>query len=433
MSSSGRGKTPKRDPSPEEGGQSDMTRALEELQADMRRVYSHLQDRDNQINSLQQALNERDTRITHLENLAAATTSTTAPTVLTPPTDVLARTMKAKYSLPPPAKYDGSRGKLKAFLTQLEVYVQFYIDTLPTIQDQIFAAATLMEGDAADWIQTYVQDYMHNPSIDRSEVTNQIFGSKAGFVKAITEVFGDADEERDAARRIHELRQTKSASEYTAKFRHYMSKLSFDDAALCELYYRGLKDDVKDAMVHEERPTKLHELIAMAVRIDNRQWERKQEKHRRDSFIPRKNDKEKPKVKGEPMEIDAALRAERKEKGLCLNCGKPGHFANKCRKRKDKDSGTDSNNRPKCSNCGKMGHETESCWSKKAQAGQKTIEWKDCTKDACEAHREQKEATGYFPTKTLAMMQQISPKYIQPIFEPIILAPLWDEQSGSEN
>ncbi|KAI7607158.1 hypothetical protein KC319_g21332, partial [Hortaea werneckii] len=40
-----------------------------------------------------------------------------------------------------------------------------------------------------------------------------------------------------------------STSQYTAKFREYSGKTSWDDQALLTMYYTGLKDDVKDELM----------------------------------------------------------------------------------------------------------------------------------------------------------------------------------------
>ena len=44
--------------------------------------------------------------------------------------------------------------------------------------------------------------------------------------------------------------------------------------ALKAQYYKGLKDGVKDEIARSEAPDNLQELIEMAVKIDNRNFER---------------------------------------------------------------------------------------------------------------------------------------------------------------
>ena len=43
-------------------------------------------------------------------------------------------------------------------------------------------------------------------------------------------------------------------------------------------FYEGLKDEVKDKFIKENWPDKFPDYIAMAVRIDNRLYERRMEK-----------------------------------------------------------------------------------------------------------------------------------------------------------
>src|SRR5271156_7165424 len=52
----------------------------------------------------------------------------------------------------------------------------------------------------------------------------------------------------------------------------------WDDAALTSQFYQGLKDNVKDDIVRGERPDTLQEMIATAVKINNRLYERQLEK-----------------------------------------------------------------------------------------------------------------------------------------------------------
>jgi hypothetical protein len=44
------------------------------------------------------------------------------------------------------------------------------------------------------------------------------------------------------------------------------------------LFYRGLKDGVKDELCMKDRPEELDKYIALAVAIDNRQYMRRSEK-----------------------------------------------------------------------------------------------------------------------------------------------------------
>ena len=80
------------------------------------------------------------------------------------------------------------------------------------------------------------------------------------------------------------MKQTKSVSAYTAEFKQLQARINWDDAALRTVFESGLKENVKDGLVHHEKPETLHALIELATRIDHRLWERYEQKKR--SFQP---------------------------------------------------------------------------------------------------------------------------------------------------
>ena len=158
-------------------------------------------------------------------------------------------------------------------------------------------------------------------------------------------VFGDIDCERTAERELMQLRQTKSAADYMAHFTRLSVATNWEDAALTVMYYAGLKDAVKDKIARGERPDNLRAVTTMAIRIDNRLYERRKEKgqtaygnerktaaymsgHKCNKDRHHRNDKYGPK----PMEIDTIEPKKKKTfDGDCYNCGKKGHLARDCR------------------------------------------------------------------------------------------------------
>ena len=74
-------------------------------------------------------------------------------------------------------------------------------------------------------------------------------------------------------------------------------------------------------------------------------------------------------------EDQKALFAGGKFKGRCHYCGKFGHKASECRKKK-MDNGQENHNRGKwfsgkCNFCGKIGHREKDCWKKHGKPGEK--------------------------------------------------------------
>ena len=67
-------------------------------------------------------------------------------------------------------------------------------------------------------------------------------------------------------------------SAYTAEFKQLQARIDWDDAALRTVFEAGLKENVKDGLVHHDKSESLHALIELATRIDNRLWERNDQK-----------------------------------------------------------------------------------------------------------------------------------------------------------
>ena len=124
-----------------------------------------------------------------------------------------------------------------------------------------------------------MDDFLANRDYNGSKGdTQDLFAGWVNFKDEIHKVFSQIDEEARAEKAITHIKQTKSVSAYTAEFRQLQSRIDWDDATLRTVYEKGLKEVVKDALVHHEPPKDLHGLIELATRINNRIYEREQQK-----------------------------------------------------------------------------------------------------------------------------------------------------------
>jgi hypothetical protein len=246
-----------------------------------------------------------------------------------------------------PDTYDGHRAKLTPFLTQCELYMMFNSKKFQHETEQVLFIVSLLRGAAYNWVSPFLVDFLKNKtsegrcSKNMKKETIQYFQTMKGFGDGINQVFGDIEEERTAERGLQNLKQKGAATSYTAEFQQLATRTQWGEAALQAQYYKGLKDHVKDEISRSDKPDDLSELIAMAVKIDNRAYERSLEKRGTYSHSYKKEHPKKNKYHS-PMELDATTKGKkplskeemdkRRKNKLCFECGLPGHMASSHRK-----------------------------------------------------------------------------------------------------
>ena len=174
------------------------------------------------------------------------------------------------FKVKEPETYDGTKGGLRAFLTNMRAYLEYYRHTITSEEDKVGCTATFLTGDAKNWFEPYLRDFLSNPVKEREDETNEIFTSYATFEEKISGTFGNPDEKRTASQELSRLKQRGSASEYAARFQQIASKLGWDDEPKITMFYNGLKDNVKDEIYKQDQPDEFSEYIVLAIKIDNR-------------------------------------------------------------------------------------------------------------------------------------------------------------------
>lgn len=250
-----------------------------------------------------------------------------------------------------PTPFTGERKKLRSFLAQMNLYFSANSSNIAVEADKVLAAATFLEGEALAWFEPYLRAWFEETEDERDDEITETFQAYSNFTDKLKSTFGEVDEKNHAMMQLTRLRQTTSASEYCTKHQQISSHLDWNDEALADSVYQGLKDEVKDEIAKiPKRPDSYLKMIEIAVRIDNRLYERRMERrHRGTTWRPPTHHQQRRANQGArrhdpygpmPMELDATAEYKKYDKKKvrfdkatieCYNCHKKGHYAKECK------------------------------------------------------------------------------------------------------
>jgi Retrotransposon gag protein len=172
-----------------------------------------------------------------------------------------ARAGNAKgIKIEPPEKFDGKRSQLRSFLTHAKLYLTFKEHQFPTEAKKVLAIAAFLKGQAFEWFEPRMRDYLEKDYDNRDAATDELFNSYENFAKELASVFGEVDEKRSAERELRMLKQTGSAKQYATEFRRITAKLNRDEESLMSDFYAGLKPFIKTEFALRE-PDDLEDII----------------------------------------------------------------------------------------------------------------------------------------------------------------------------
>lgn len=246
-----------------------------------------------------------------------------------------------------PPRFQGKREDCNSFLSQLALYFHRLKDEFATDDTKISTAISLLDGPPLKYMEPYIPELLSMTSTADRSLPMQSYEQ---FTEVLTNNFGLVNANVTNEGSLRNLQQTGSAITYTAEFRRLSVNLGFNDAALCAYYRHGLKDAIKDVLVHESAYTTFQTLSQRAIAIDNEIFAR---------AIEKKNTTRSPRPTGShpppntvsrthsvpagptssgpsPMDLGATRRItaderlDRMNKGLCLTCAQTGHFAKDC-------------------------------------------------------------------------------------------------------
>lgn len=276
-----------------------------------------------------------------------------------------------------PAPFKGTRGAdARRFLAAFTIWAMSLKEDMsikgingvwvPNHELWIRSALSFMEDNAAIWATPYME---------QCGTTALPFGNNWDTFRATFKLrFESVDESVDAKETLWALWQGKqTVAEYAAKFKEVMGRTGYSEADLHDRFYKHLSTEVKDALVHTEKPiATLAQLEAVAVQVDNRIRHRKAERAREQgrtlpkSFNPGYTSAPvtpfTPAKDPNAMEIDATRTGPngrttadflKAMNGRCFGCGSASH------QKKD-----GKHERDVCGYCRRVGHRESVCQNK---------------------------------------------------------------------
>ena len=256
-----------------------------------------------------------------------------------------------KVSLPP--KFNGNRKEFRGFINQLELVFRLQPTRYNSDKIKTATLGTLLSDKALSW---------YNPYLENPESFTEDLNSWPIFKAKFKATFGEINQELNSENELRNLKQNnRPCANYVAEFRQLATDLSWNDAALLSQFRSGLNSDIKDELVHFDSPANLTNAIDLAIKIDNRLFERRQERNnsRRPMVTHVRNDQittvpvQPPIIPiNDAMEVDYVRRnpltpeerQHRMRKGLCLVCGESGHLKYGCPKARKNISSINSSN-----------------------------------------------------------------------------------------
>ncbi|XP_058047932.1 transmembrane protein 168 isoform X8 [Ahaetulla prasina] len=242
---------------------------------------------------------------------------------------------RRKCPITMPDKFSG-QPEMFPTLGQCQLYMAMRPEDFPDDRAKVAFVINLLSGSAAQWATPLLlQD-------------SPLLADQQRFWQHLRTMYEDPVRMLTATRRLKELCQGKRPlQEYIAEFHLLCQDSDWNDAALVDAFQEGLSEELQDELARVEAPRTLDNLVPLCLRLDARLQRRPSRRTPRDppsTSAPPLPAPPAPRVAPrfvtaaeEPMELGAVRprltaqeRIRRRQVGLCLYCGEPGHFAASC-------------------------------------------------------------------------------------------------------
>ena len=168
-----------------------------------------------------------------------------------------------------PSEFTGKASEFEDFMAKIALIFSFNGHIYNTDERKVLFLISYLRGPPFSWAREIPLQEQHPLRHDYR-----------AFVEAFSKIYLDRNAKLLNEIKITTLRQTKSASAYSAEFQTISAGLGINDAGLRIMFYQGLKPEIKDTMATIGRADTFFGLINQAVEIDQRKYQRSLEERK---------------------------------------------------------------------------------------------------------------------------------------------------------
>ncbi|KAF8748694.1 hypothetical protein RHS01_10655 [Rhizoctonia solani] len=165
---------------------------------------------------------------------------TSTSTSTNPPPAATSSNSDLKFAKP--NKFGGKKEDALNFIIACQAYIRAK-GANRSHEEKILWVTSYCEGAAEDWVRPYKERKVFRgeavPLLENIDV----------FWAEFTKHYVDTNRDEKYRQKWNNLRQKASVQEYTQEFQQYSVSLGYSDETLCDKYYDGLKNDIKDIML----------------------------------------------------------------------------------------------------------------------------------------------------------------------------------------
>jgi Ty3 transposon capsid-like protein/Zinc knuckle len=257
-----------------------------------------------------------------------------------------------------PTEFGGKLSEYSTFISQCLLTFIMCPASYQTDQQKVLFVISYLVETARKWAR---------PILERED--HPLRNDFASFKKALDDIYADRNLRQKAQDKLTYLKQTKSAAAYAAEFLEVSAPLDLGENGQRALFYKGLKTDIKKALVFLPEAESFRKLVEQCVGIDQRLfYARKEEemamKASKSSSKPPDQNPKQPKSQNNDSKkarssvgpsnsgnrsqsgnspppkqqqsdrprgpISEEERQRRRDEKLCFRCGKSDHMVKDC-------------------------------------------------------------------------------------------------------